>query len=92
MEGESSNISLCLLIGVETTFCSVTDLYLLRNTVVSESIRRLKDVHFHHASSHVHHIVGCWTVKSVESNWEMRISLWHLEEWAVIYFVLVGWY
>lgn len=33
-----------------------------------------------------------WTVKSVESNWEMQISLWHLEEGAAIYCFLVGWY
>lgn len=84
--------SLCLLLEVGTTFCSVIDLYLLRNTMVSESVRQLKDIHFHLVSSHVHNIVGCWTVKSVESNWEMQISLWHLEEGAAIYCFLVGWY
>lgn len=91
MEGESSNTSLCFLIGVETTFYSVIDLYLLRNTIVSESIRQLKGVNFHLASSHVQPIVVCLTVKSVESNWEMQMSLWHLEEWTGIFFSFFSW-
>lgn len=86
MEGKSSNVLLCFLIGVETTFCSVIDLYLLRYTLVSESIRQLKDAHFHLASCRFHNTVGCWSVKSVESNWEVQISLWHLGDWTVIYF------
>lgn len=88
LEGETSNLSLCLLIGVETTLCSVIDLYLLRNTMVSESIRQLKDIRFHLAYSQHSWVL---TVVSVKSNWEMQILLWHLEEWTVTYFVLVGW-
>lgn len=87
-KGKTSNLSLCLLIGVETTLCSVIDLYLLRNTMVSESIRQLKDIRFHLAYSQHSWVL---TVVSVKSNWEMQISLWHLEEWTVTYFVLVGW-
>lgn len=72
LEGETSNVSLCLLIGVETTLCSVIDLYLLRNTMVSESIRQLEDIRFYLAYSQHSYVL---TVVSVKSNWEMQISL-----------------
>ena len=59
LEGETSNVSLCLLIEVETTCHSVIYLYTLRKIMVLESIRQLKDTHFQLASSHVQNVVGC---------------------------------
>lgn len=75
-----------LLIGVEATFM------FCNRFIRAQKYQGLRE---HQAvegypSSHIHNIFGCWTVKSVKSNWEMQISLWHLEQWTVFFFLLDG--